>query len=109
MDDAHPLVREVYPDLVDELVRLLEAAGERWLAVAARDLRLVAACECGDGYCQSLRTSEHPPGAPYGPGHRNVVLAPGEGDLILDVVDEEIVYVEILDRPAMPRRDRPGS
>jgi hypothetical protein len=103
MEDAHPLVREVYPDLVDELVRLLESAGERWLAVTARDLRLVAACECGDGYCQSIRTEEHPEGEPYGPGHRNVDLDPEEGMLVLDVVDERIVYVEVLFRAALRR------
>lgn len=105
MEDEHPLVRAVYPELVDELTRLLEASGERSLAIDARDLRLVAECGCGDDYCQSIRTAEHPPGTPYGPGHRNVVLATDEGDLILDVVHERIVYVEILDRPAMARRD----
>jgi hypothetical protein len=103
--EEHPLVREVYPELVAELVRLLEAEGERWLAVTAPDLRLVAECGCGDGFCQSIRTAEHPPGTPYGPGHRNVMLAPEVGDLILDVVDERIVYVEVLFRPPMARRD----
>lgn len=102
MEEEYPLVRELYPELIAELVRLLEAEGEPSLAVAARDIRLVAECGCGDDYCQSIRTAEHPPGTPYGPGHRNVMLAP---DLILDLVYERIVYVEILDRPPLRRRD----
>jgi hypothetical protein len=108
MEEAHPLVREVYPELVAELARLLEAEGERTLAIGVQDLRLVADCGCGDDCCQSIRTAEHPPGTPYGPGHRNVLLAPEEGDLILDVVHERIVYVEILDRPPMARRGPQG-
>lgn len=104
MEQEYPLVREVYPEFVAELARLLAAEGERSLADDARELRLVAACGCGDDFCQSIRTAEHPPGTPYGPGHRNVVLAPDEGDLILDVVNERIVYVEVLDRPPMRRR-----
>lgn len=109
MEDAYPLVREVYPDLVGELVRLLEAEGEQRLSMTVRDLRLVAPCSCGEEHCQSIRTSEHPEGAPYGPGHRNVPLDPEEGMLVLDVVDERIVYVEVLDRPAMARREAPDS
>ncbi|MFD6970809.1 hypothetical protein [Streptomyces sp. NPDC059979] len=101
-DDA-PLVRDVFPDLTAELVRLLEEEGERDLAVCAHDLRLVGECGCGDGFCQSIRTHPHPPGTPYGPGHRNVPLLPERGMLILDVVDGRIVYVEILDRPPMRR------
>jgi hypothetical protein len=103
--EEYPLVREVYPDLVAELARLLEAEGERYLAIVAHDLRLVAPCGCKDDFCQSFRTSEHPPGTPYGPGHRNVMLDPEEGMLILDVVDERIVYVEVLFHPPLVRKD----
>lgn len=98
-------MREVYPELVAELARLLEAEGERHLAICAHDLRLVAPCGCKDDFCQSIRTAEHPEGTPYGPGHRNVILDPEEGMLILDVVDERIVYVEVLNRPPMARKD----
>jgi hypothetical protein len=104
MEDEGPLLREVYPDLVAELVRLLEDEGERYLSITVRDLRIVAECGCGDDFCQSLRTAPHPPGEPYGPGHRNVLLDPDEGMLVLDVLDERIVYVEILSRPPMTRR-----
>ncbi|MEI5519561.1 hypothetical protein WB401_06945 [Streptomyces brasiliscabiei] len=33
-----------------------------------------------------------------------VCLSPSKGMLILDVVDDRIMYIEILDRPPMPRR-----
>ncbi|MGI5397674.1 hypothetical protein [Streptomyces sp. CA-251251] len=102
----HPLVREVFPELVAELTTLLEDEGESELALCARDLRLVEECGCGDGFCQSIRTADRPRGQPYGPGHRCVPLSPAAGMLILDVVDGRIVYVEILDRPPLHRRVR---
>ncbi|MFI1281613.1 hypothetical protein ACH4U5_12790 [Streptomyces sp. NPDC020858] len=67
-------------------MRLLEEEGERELAISAHDLRMVGVCGCGDDFCQSIRTDPHPPGTPYGPGHRNVPLLPERGMLILDVV-----------------------
>ncbi|MEV6210217.1 hypothetical protein [Kitasatospora sp. NPDC051914] len=100
----HPLLREVFPDLVTELAALLEEEGERALAVAVQDVRLVAECGCGDDFCQSLRTADHPAGQPYGPGHRCIPLLPEQGMLVLDVVDDRIMYVEILDRPPVQRR-----
>ncbi|MFJ3859870.1 hypothetical protein ACIPRL_26980 [Streptomyces sp. NPDC090085] len=66
MNQDAPLVRDVFPDLTAELVRLLEEEGERDLALCARDLRLVAECGCGDDFCQSFRTHDHPPGRPTG-------------------------------------------
>jgi hypothetical protein len=103
MDQVPPLVRDVFPDLVAELVALLEEEGERELAICARDLRLIAKCGCGDDFCQSFSTEVHPEGQPYGPGHRCVPLLPAKGMLVLDVVDGCIMYVEVLDRP--PLRD----
>lgn len=103
--DDHPLVRDVFPDLIAELTALLEDEGERGLAVCAWDLRLVDECGCGDDFCQSIRTADHPQGQPYGPGHRCLPLSPSEGMLVLDVVDGRIVYIEILDRPPMHRQN----
>ncbi|WP_259294396.1 hypothetical protein [Streptomyces canus] len=103
------LVREIHPELIDELVALLEAEGERELAVCVRDVRLVGACSCRDDFCQSIRTAAHPPGRPYGPGHRCVPLLPSSGDLILDVVNGRIVYIEILGRPPLRRRGEPAQ
>ncbi|MGW0247791.1 hypothetical protein ACWDYH_14275 [Nocardia goodfellowii] len=94
-----PLVRAIFPDLARELVALLEAEGEHELACSARDLRLVGTCGCGTDGCRSFRTGTHPAGQPYGPGHRTVSLSPEVGMLILDVVDERIMYVEVLGLP----------
>ncbi|MQY14123.1 hypothetical protein SRB5_42850 [Streptomyces sp. RB5] len=103
MDQDHPLVRDVYPDLITELVSLLEDEGERELAICVWDVRLFGECGCSDDFCQSIRTSDHLPGQPYGQGHRCVPLLPAKGMLNLDVVDGRIAYVEILDRPTMRR------
>ena len=101
MQQDHPFVRDVFPDLVAELVTLLEAEGEAELAICVRDVRLVAMCDCGDDFCQSIRTAVHPKGQPYGEGHRCVPLLPSQGTLVLDVVKGTIMYVEVLDRPPM--------
>ncbi|MFI8106821.1 hypothetical protein [Streptomyces sp. NPDC086023] len=97
-----PLVREVHPDLVAELVALLEAEGERELAICAWDIRLFAHCSCGDDFCQSFYTAPPPEGA-FGPGHRCLPLMPEKGMLIVDVVQGRIRYVEVIDHA--PLRD----
>ncbi|MEU8851554.1 hypothetical protein AB0C70_36240 [Streptomyces sp. NPDC048564] len=104
MEQESPLVREVFPELVDELVQLLEEEGERELALCVWDVRVIGECGCGDDFCQSIRTSDHPGGQPYGPGHRCVPLLPSSGDLILDVVNGRIMYIEMLGRPPLSRR-----
>ncbi|WP_211246351.1 hypothetical protein [Amycolatopsis taiwanensis] len=105
MAQHYPFVRDVFPDLVSELTTLLKEEGEHDLAVSARDLRLVGECGCGDDFCQSIRTADHPRGQPYGVGHRCVPLMPSKGMLVLDVVDGRIMFIEVLDRPRMRRQD----
>lgn len=103
-DAEPPLLREVYPELCAELIGLLTVEGLSDLGVSAHDLRIVAPCRCGDDFCQSFYTAPPPNGA-YGPGHRNVVLAPEQGMIVLDVVDGRIMFVEVIDHP--PLRDGP--
>lgn len=98
------MVREVHPEPVDEMVALLEAEGERDLAIVARDVRLVRACECADDFCQSFYTADHPSGEKFGEGHRTVALLPEVGMVNLDVVFGRIVYVEVLWRPPLRAR-----
>ncbi|MFJ8443485.1 hypothetical protein [Kitasatospora griseola] len=102
-EPEYPMVRDVFPELVDDLGALLEAEGEQELAVGARELCLVAQCDCGDDFCQGLRTAPHPPGRPYGPGHRCLPLPATSGTVVLDVVSDRSMYVELIDRP--PLRD----
>jgi hypothetical protein len=105
VDQDRPLLRVVFPDLIAELTALLEAEGEGELAISAWDLRLLGGCDCGEDFCQSVLTADHPRGEPFGEGHRCVALLPSEGMLNLDVVHGRIMYVEIIGRPPMPRRD----
>ncbi|MEU9715749.1 hypothetical protein [Streptomyces sp. NPDC047976] len=113
MEHDPPLVRDVLPALTAELVRLLEAEGERDLAICAYDLRMHGACGCADDFCQSIRTGTHVPGTPFGPDARGVHLLPDRGMINLDVLHGRIEYVEIIDRPdlrippspAAPARD----
>jgi hypothetical protein len=55
-------------------------------------------------YVDHARTAVHPPGQPFGPGHRCVPPLPARGDLILDMADGRIMYIEIPDRPPVRRR-----
>ncbi|SDL12930.1 hypothetical protein [Nonomuraea jiangxiensis] len=97
-----PLARELFPNLITELVACLREEGEENLAVSAWDIRFYEECGCGDDFCQSFYTAERPDGA-YGPGHRCVPLIPSKGDLILDVVEGRIMFVEVLYYPKLSR------
>lgn len=89
------------PRLSGELRDALIAEAEPGLATSVDSLEVVRPCGRGDASCQSFHTAQ-PPDDAYGPGHRNVLLdPPWVGMLILDVVDDEIVYVEVLDRPPL--------
>ncbi|MFJ4675815.1 hypothetical protein [Kitasatospora sp. NPDC088783] len=104
-----PLAREVYPELVRELVALPAAEGESWPVLGVRDVRLVAPCPCRDDLCQSFATAAHDPGTPYGPGHRCVPLLSERGELVLDVADGRIVHVEVPFRPPLHDARRPAA
>jgi hypothetical protein len=81
--------------------RALREADEDDLAEQVTDLRILQQCDCRDAFCQSFYTQPPPDGA-YSPGHRNVGLSPDRpGMLVLDVVDNLIMYVEVIDRPPL--------
>ena len=91
-----PLITDVLPEIADTLERTLLNEGEAELAVTVRSLRFYAPCECGEDACESFYTAPKPSGS-FGPGHRCVNLFwPRGGLLVLDVVDGEIKFVEIL-------------
>lgn len=60
-------------------------------------MRVLERCRCGDDFCATFYTRPKPKGG-FGPGHRNMVLTPEKGMLILDVVAGEIACVEVLNR-----------
>ncbi|MEU1396767.1 hypothetical protein ABZ403_12000 [Micromonospora zamorensis] len=92
------LVSDRWPRLAAELAAALRVADEEDLAEQITDLGILQQCDCRDAFCQSFYTQPPADGA-YGPGHRNVGLSPDRpGMLVLDVVDNLIVYVEVIDR-----------
>lgn len=102
MEQEYPLLRDIHPELVDDLVAGLRKLGETELAETAPDLRFVERCGCGDDFCQSVRTVPHPLGESYGEGYRSVLVVPPDGCLlVLDVVGPRIMYVEVLFRAPM--------
>jgi hypothetical protein len=93
-----PSLAATWPAFAGELAGLLRAEGHDALAAQVGALTVVERCGCDDDFCQSFYTRPKPDG-PYRANRRNVVLSPpGRGYLILDVVDEEIAYVEVLYR-----------
>jgi hypothetical protein len=99
--DEPALVGSRWPRLAAELAVALREAGEDTLVGQVGSLRVVRECGCDDDFCQSFYTQPPPAGA-YGPGHRNVCLSPHRpGLLVLDVVDDQIMYVEVIHRPPL--------
>jgi hypothetical protein len=97
------LLVEVLPDLALEIERLLKTQGELDLAAQVIGLRILDRCRCGDDFCSTFYVQPKPEGA-YGLKHRNVVLEPERGTLILDLVDEKIACVEVLHRDEVRER-----
>ena len=96
--DGPPLVSEEWPHFAAELATALREEGENDLANQVDSLQVLEQCGCADDFCQSFYTASKPTGA-YGSGHRNVCLSPAKpGYLILDVVNDAIMYVEVLYR-----------
>lgn len=93
------LLTDVLPALAVELQELLIQKGEPDLAAQVPSLKIHERCRCGDDICCATFYTQPKPNGGFGPGHRNVVLAPDEGMVILDVVGDQIACVEVLDRP----------
>jgi hypothetical protein len=105
-------LRDVLPDVVDRLQKLLTEAGEHELAAAVPGLQVFDRCRCGADHCATVYTLPKPNGA-YGDGHRNIAFWPkdvinvetgerlqgqpaAEYMTILDVIPEGIACIEIL-------------
>src|SRR5271168_2914148 len=90
---ASPLISEVLPDLLEEMVHLLQGTGAEPLEEQLRKLRVESICDCGDENCASFATGTEVKVASV------VELQPIEGYLILDLnAAEEICFIEILGR-----------
>ena len=89
-----PLLSDVLPDLVEEIVHLLQGSGAEPLEAQIRAARLESICDCGDENCASFAT------APEVKVAKVVELHPIEGHLIIDLnAAERICFIEVLGRP----------
>ena len=92
------MLRDAMPKFASELFSVLSSGDHSSLSSQVQSLQIVDRCDCGDDSCATFFTSPKPSGS-WGGGHRNIVLPVEDYDLILDVVEQDIVCVEILDRP----------
>jgi hypothetical protein len=90
-------IGEYLPELSNELVCLLLEAGEPLLAASVPELTIVDRCPCGGDFCAGFYTQAAPTRG-FGPGHRMVVLKPATGKIYLDVVHDQICFIECLER-----------
>jgi hypothetical protein len=88
-----PLLCRRAPAFADELEEVLRAAGRAELADQVAGLRITAVCQCEVEGCASFSTA-----MPMKRWFRRGALVEA-GDLVVNTIDGEIVYVEVLDRP----------
>jgi hypothetical protein len=82
-------------DFADEIAGLLEQEGEPGLAAQIANAVVRDRCRCDDSFCAMFYVKPKPNGV-FGPGHRNVVLDPRKGMVVLDVVHDEVMAIEVL-------------
>jgi hypothetical protein len=87
------LVSDLVPELTSELEQGLLAAGRPDLAEQLPSLRISAVCACEVEGCGSFYT-----GRPMKRWFRRGKQVP-VGDVVVDTIDGEIVFVEVLGRP----------
>jgi hypothetical protein len=95
-----PLLSETLPGLAAELEAGLRGAGRPDLAEQVPGLRITAACACEVESCASFYT-----GMPMKRWFRRGKQV-AVGELVVDTIDGEIVFVEVLDRPKLRARLR---
>ncbi len=89
-----PMMNDVLPDLLEEIVYLLKQQGADPLEAKLRALRIESVCDCGDENCASFATAAEVKVANY------VELQSIEGQVIIDLnANDEICFIEVLGRP----------
>jgi hypothetical protein len=89
-----PMINDILPDLLEEMVYLLKQQGTDPLESKLRALRIESVCDCGDENCASFATAAEVKVANY------VELQSIEGQVIIDLnADDEICFIEVLGRP----------
>jgi len=98
MANKEKLLTEILPEFSAELAHYLEQNGEPELAKQVATLHIIKKCHCTDDFCSSFYTRRKPR-KPSGQDCRSISLEPDRnGMVILDVVNDEIIFVEILYR-----------
>jgi hypothetical protein len=88
-----PLISEVLPDFLEEVVYLLGQTGEAALGEQMRQLRIESLCDCGHDECASFATAAEVK------VDRTVELQSMEGILLLDLnADNQVCFIEVLGR-----------
>lgn len=91
---ANPLISDILPDFLEEMVFLLRQSGDPALSEQMRTLRIESLCDCGHDECSSFAT------APEVKVDRTVELQSMEGVLLVDLnAEDRICFIEILGRP----------
>ena len=91
---AAPLISDVLPDLLEEIVYLAKQVGADPLEGQLRALKIESVCDCGDENCASFAT------APVVKVANFVELQSMEGQLIFDLdAENQVCFIEVLGRP----------
>jgi hypothetical protein len=91
---AAPLISDVLPDLLEEMVYLAKQAGADPLEGQLRALKIESICDCGDENCASFAT------APVVKVANFLELQSMEGQLIIDLnAEDQVCFIEVLGRP----------
>jgi hypothetical protein len=91
---SSPLISDILPELVEEMVYLLRGTDAEPLADRLRTLRIESICDCGDENCASFATAAEVKVDSV------VELQPLEGHLIIDLnAAQEVCFIEVLGRP----------
>ena len=100
------LLIDLLPVVGGELSSVLSGMGYAALAAQVGQLEVAYRCPCGDDFCTSFYTGPPPDGA-WPAEHECIPFDVDHGMVILDVVNGQIRFVEVLDRPEL-RADLQG-
>jgi hypothetical protein len=96
VNDEQPLVRSVLPGLADRMETALRAQGEERVADQVAELRITAVCPCDQEFCGSFHTAKRPMKRWMLRGRQITLADDGPGEVSIDVVQNEVAYVEVL-------------
>jgi hypothetical protein len=94
--NAKPLLRSVLPELAGRIEAALRTQGEDRVADQVGGLRITAVCQCDQEFCGSFHTARRPMKRWLLHGRQVVVADDEPGEIAIDVVRNEIAYVEVL-------------